>query len=37
MLHLPSACCLIPMRDLVALRLGKFFFLHANASQPREL
>jgi hypothetical protein len=26
MLHLPSACCLIPMRDLVALRLGKFFF-----------
>jgi hypothetical protein len=26
-LHLPSACCLIPMRDLVALRLGRFFFL----------
>jgi hypothetical protein len=27
-LHLPSACCLIPMRDLVALRLGKFFFFN---------
>ena len=34
MLHLPSACCLIPMRDLVALRLGKFFFFHAN---PRRI
>jgi hypothetical protein len=30
MLPLPSACCLIPMRDLASLRLGKFFFLHAN-------
>ncbi|PMD27000.1 hypothetical protein NA56DRAFT_223776 [Hyaloscypha hepaticicola] len=28
MLHLPSACCLIPKRDLVALRLGKFFFFN---------
>jgi hypothetical protein len=25
MLHLPSACCLFPMRALVALRLGKVF------------